>query len=81
MHHKVIEKTPRMLQIEKAHAGKEITVILVNTINRLGVMNHAAKYLGIDPALLTRWCDRLGIVRETSRTTISKTVAYLPKGE
>lgn len=56
-----LDKTPRMLEIEAEHGGKDIADILRESYNRNESLVEAAKELGINHGTARRWAIEFGI--------------------
>lgn len=67
-----LPKTALMRSVERAHAGRDIRLILMDLYNQLGSQAAVAAALGLTQATIQRWFGRCGI------QTVTWTEAYLP---
>jgi len=72
-----LAKTALMRSVERAHAGRDIRLILMELYNQLGSQAAVAAALGLTQVTVQRWFARCGI------QTVTWTEAYLAptKGE
>ncbi len=72
-----LPKTARMRSVERAQAGRDIRLILIELYNQLGSQAAVAAALGLTQATVQRWFGRCGI------QTVTWTEAFLapPNGE
>ena len=56
-----LSKTARMRAVERAHAGRDIRLILIDLYNQLGSQTAVAAALGLTQPTVLRWFSRCGI--------------------
>jgi hypothetical protein len=56
-----LSKTARMRAIERAHAGRDIRLILIDLYNQLGSQAAVAAALGLTQVTVQRWFARCAI--------------------
>ncbi len=56
-----LPKTAQMRAIERAHAGRDIRLILIELYNQLGSQAAVAAALGLTQVTVLRWFNRCGI--------------------
>ena len=66
-----LSKTAQMRTVERAHAGRDIRLILIDSYNQLGSQAAVAAALGLTQATVQRWFSRCGI------QTVTWTEAFL----
>jgi hypothetical protein len=70
-----VRKTPQMRDIEQAHDGQDIRLIIKRMYEETGSQKDTAKRLGLEQSTITVWAIRLGI------TFTSKPMARIVKVE
>jgi transcriptional regulator with GAF, ATPase, and Fis domain len=56
-----VRKTPQMLEIEQAHDGQDIRLIIKRIYEETGSQKVTANRLGLEQSTITMWAIRLGI--------------------
>ena len=56
-----VRKTAQMVEIEAAHGGKDIRIILKELYEKTGSQLKVAEALGLDQATISIWAARLGM--------------------
>jgi len=56
-----VRKTAQMLEIEQAHGGRDIRLIIKDLYEKSGSQTDVAKALGLEQPTISVWAMRLGI--------------------
>lgn len=66
-------KTRQMFDVEQAHGGRDIRLVLIDIYNRVGSQAAVAKEIGVSQPTIDTWFAMLGI------QTITRTEAVLSR--